>query len=382
MNEVHGDLMTATEVTTYCETTQNYLKTSENSDSDDDVTAADLGAASANIANDGTIEWEDAADLDNDGGISTNAVGDDEIDYAAITLDSFTFDVGGVSKAEFEYGSTVTSNIQDQIDTKYESGDSPVFLIMSLTETTTPGAIANTGAVYTKADNKLYFQDGDGAEHTIRILSEYFGEMYYTGAGDTITIVGADQYQAWTGPITGMVEGMVFEAGIVGVIASTSTDAGASVTINDATHGLTAGDMITINGTTTYNDIYEVQTVPDTGSFTITETNSTNNETGSWQRGSSLTLSAGSAGFYAGRWAASLSAATANDVFTLSPVVNTTVSPKAQSRRKFSNTDIGSMGGTGLITAAVGDKIFFVIKNESAARDMTIVQFDMNILMH
>ena len=38
---------------------------------------------------------------------------------------------------------------------------------MALTETTTPTATADVGKVYTKSDNKLYFQDGGGTEHEI-----------------------------------------------------------------------------------------------------------------------------------------------------------------------------------------------------------------------
>jgi len=37
--------------------------------------------------------------------------------------------------------------------------------VFKLLETTTPTATANMGALYTKADNHLYFQDGAGAEH-------------------------------------------------------------------------------------------------------------------------------------------------------------------------------------------------------------------------
>ena len=37
-------------------------------------------------------------------------------------------------------------------------------------ETTTPGAIANYGAIYCKADNKLYFQDGAGVEHEVAFV--------------------------------------------------------------------------------------------------------------------------------------------------------------------------------------------------------------------
>ena len=34
-------------------------------------------------------------------------------------------------------------------------------------ETTTPTARTNYGAIYTKTDNKLYFQDGAGTEHEV-----------------------------------------------------------------------------------------------------------------------------------------------------------------------------------------------------------------------
>ena len=39
--------------------------------------------------------------------------------------------------------------------------------LLTLKETTTPTADANYGKVYTKNDNKLYFQDGGGTEHEI-----------------------------------------------------------------------------------------------------------------------------------------------------------------------------------------------------------------------
>jgi phage baseplate assembly protein gpV len=42
--------------------------------------------------------------------------------------------------------------------------------ILSLQETTTPTATTNYGKVYTKSDNKLYFQDGAGTEHEIAFV--------------------------------------------------------------------------------------------------------------------------------------------------------------------------------------------------------------------
>lgn len=42
-----------------------------------------------------------------------------------------------------------------------------VAVTATLSETTTPTAVTNFGKVYTKSDNKLYFQDGAGSEHEV-----------------------------------------------------------------------------------------------------------------------------------------------------------------------------------------------------------------------
>ena len=41
---------------------------------------------------------------------------------------------------------------------------------INLKEMTTPTAVTNYGAIYAKADNKLYFQDGAGVEHTVAFV--------------------------------------------------------------------------------------------------------------------------------------------------------------------------------------------------------------------
>ena len=42
--------------------------------------------------------------------------------------------------------------------------------VYSMKETTTPTAVANYGAIYPKADNRLYFQDGAGLEHVLSLI--------------------------------------------------------------------------------------------------------------------------------------------------------------------------------------------------------------------
>lgn len=42
--------------------------------------------------------------------------------------------------------------------------------VLGLKETTTPTAVADWGAIYTKNDNKVYFQDGAGVEHEVAFV--------------------------------------------------------------------------------------------------------------------------------------------------------------------------------------------------------------------
>ena len=66
-----------------------------------------------------------------------------------------------------------------------------------------------------------------------------------------------------------------------GTITATSTSAGSNVTVTSASHGLSAGDRVSISGTTSYNSNYEVQS-SDTNTFVISATNSEITETGTW----------------------------------------------------------------------------------------------------
>lgn len=209
--------------------------------------------------------------------------------------------------------------------------------------------------------------------------SSYFGEIALIDNSNATTINAADQWHALNGDIvTGLVNGFTYAAGSTGAIASTADAGGGDVTINDVAHGLSAGDFISINGTTDYNGIFEVQTAA-TDSFTITDT-WTSDQSGYWQKGSSLTCDVGSAGTYRGMWNAVGISATTGHVFDFTPVVNTTVSTKAKSRRKFSNTDYGAFGGGGLMVFAEGDVIQFLVMNVGASGNLTIRTLDLNIV--
>ena len=61
----------------------------------------------------------------------------------------------------FGIGLTPTANM---VGLSIEAG------VLTIKETTTPTADTNYGKVYTKSDNKLYFQDGAGVEHEIALV--------------------------------------------------------------------------------------------------------------------------------------------------------------------------------------------------------------------
>jgi hypothetical protein len=67
------------------------------------------------------------------------------------------------SSYEFKLGTTLEVAINSSGITS-EAG------VLCLKESTTPSAVTNYGKIYTKSDNKVYFQDGSGTEHEIAFV--------------------------------------------------------------------------------------------------------------------------------------------------------------------------------------------------------------------
>ena len=67
-----------------------------------------------------------------------------------------------------------------------------------------------------------------------------------------------------------------------GSITASSTSAGSTVNFTSNSHGLEVDDRVAISGTTSYNANYAVSAVSDANTFTVSATNSTSTETGTW----------------------------------------------------------------------------------------------------
>ena len=205
-----------------------------------------------------------------------------------------------------------------------------------------------------------------------------YGEMY-TISGGEIEVVTQNVWEAVILNVSqGELNGFTYDAGGSGGIDSVA-DAGLgdiTVTTPDA-HGLSIGDYITITGSTDYDGIYEIKTVPSGTTYTVTKA-FTETRTGSWIQGASLTAT--KTATYRGMWSACGTAANNGDVLHFSPCKNTTVASKAIGKRKFSNVDVGSFSGCAIMSVTVGDVIFFCVKNTSGTGNITISDRDMNLV--
>ena len=179
----------------------------------------------------------------------------------------------------------------------------------------------------------------------------HYGEM---ATIDNTTATTINDQSVWhsvyNDVVTGEVSGFTYSAGSNGVISAIADAGSGDIYVLDAGHGLSAGEMITMNGLTdgNYEGVFEVQAITHVDTFTVTAIWGAT-DTGYWQRGASLTCDVGSAGLYQGNWASSGISETNAHVFDFAPCLNTTVAGKAKSRRKFSNADYGSFSGTALM---------------------------------
>ena len=67
-----------------------------------------------------------------------------------------------------------------------------------------------------------------------------------------------------------------------GTITASSTGSGSTVAFTSASHGLALNDRVTISGTTSHDGDYAVTASSDSNTFTISATNSTSSETGTF----------------------------------------------------------------------------------------------------
>lgn len=189
-------------------------------------------------------------------------------------------------------------------------------------------------------------------------------------AGQVITINGADQYHG----VIGLAEngcniGSTTVDGLTGSITSTANNGGV-LRCTDASHGLTDGDYVFLNGMgdAAHNGVTRA-TVVDTDTFDCDHiAYSSAADTGYWQRASGLKVGIGGGGFYDVEYSYSFSAGSGNVLFIAEIFVNESLEVTVASARKIGvASDVGNQGSGNLLRLTANDVVHMAIKSTPAA---------------
>lgn len=250
-----------------------------------------------------------------------------------------------------------------------------------LAETTTPSAVANYAKVYSKNNNRWYFQDGAGVEHEIVEVDVEHGEMYIDGSSTATVMTDANKPVAIEGFSSSHLQDFTVVPSLNGVITDTESNGG-TLRITDVGHGLVTGDIITING---------LATASQNGTTAITKiTNdvfdcddlswATDDETGTWQMGTYLLVPTGGDGTYLISMTSSATSASANKTFLIQLCIGTAAQVDVKVERKFSASDIGSIGMIGLITLVATNRVWISVTGLTDGTNITFKHA--NLVLH
>ena len=266
--------------------------------------------------------------------------------------------------------------------------------IIHISETTTPTAVTNYGALYTKTDNNLYFQDGANIEHAIG--ADYAGmSVHENGSATDIALVDAwekflffdtnspeyisdgdhttnditigstgDYSVEFTGDGLSAAVNKVFEFRVFELSSTTTTITAATaadpVVITAAGHGFTGGERVAIKAMTAggmveVND--RIFTVADVVGNTFELCDDGGTSPGDDIDGT---------GFAAYTTGGTVQEATQLDVFC---------------HRKFAvANDLGRLGGGNLVSLTSGNILEVYIKGDTDATNFTFDCITMRII--
>lgn len=246
---------------------------------------------------------------------------------------------------------------------------------LRIKEITTPTAVIGYGAIYTKTDDKLYFQDGAGAEHELSTTEHFYGEMYLNNNGTASKINTAAYPVLLAHFTTGSLNGFTFDAGrIVEDDIDQETDQTQLGITTNANHNLETGDIVSLTGmnNAAHNGI---TAITDTGDKTFTCDDiayaaNAGASTGVVVEGSHLIAGANAAGVYKVTWHLSTTAAGA-DTYLVTIYIGTTAHAMCRSQRKIPNNDQGALAGGAIAIIAATNKIYLAVTNTTGTNDLT-----------
>lgn len=234
-----------------------------------------------------------------------------------------------------------------------------------LNEIVTPATIAGYGSIYPKADNKLYFKDGDGVEHEIELVGGYAEAYTYNNAVATV-IETANTPIGLRISTAGLLKNFTFDAGSTGAITAYADYSGTvagTVLVTSTGHGLSTDDIITIRGTTNYNGVFQITTV-SVDTFYIVDTWVDDNGASDFDQPGHVVYTGSDTEIFSvvGQVTVAPSAA-CKLIWRL--YVNTTPQNKSTVERDYAVNDLTTTSTSCLISISNGDILWLSVESDS-----------------
>jgi hypothetical protein len=206
--------------------------------------------------------------------------------------------------------------------------------------------------------------------------------MYAYEASQLITIDAVNQYHAIIGLSAGSCNGgITFLASSTGSITDTEDNSGI-LRCTDVGHGLTTGQYVTLTG---MGDAAHVGatavTVITVDVFDCDDiAYNSIDDTGTWARGSSMTIDTGKGGTYMMTYAASVLSAGINKNYRLELIKNVTPMDEFATEHKIAvASDLVSLGSSGIACLQGGDTIWMQVKNTTDDSNLTVEHANVHI---
>lgn len=201
------------------------------------------------------------------------------------------------------------------------------------------------------------------------------GCMYMYEAAEPVVIDAQDQYHAVQGfQPNGCNDGVTFLASATGSVTDTANNGGV-LRCTDAGHGLSTGQYITLTGMGDAAHVGSSRvTVIDVDTFDCDNiVYNSIGDTGTWIRGSSLTINTGHGGTYQIGYSFSMYSVANNRNVRVEVVKNVTDLDEMASERKIAVlNDLGVLSSGNLVGLVGGDTVWMQLKNTTAATDFAI----------
>lgn len=213
-----------------------------------------------------------------------------------------------------------------------------------------------------------------------------YAEMYVSEEADATVIVTANVYQPIypNASASSLVSGFTFSQGVTQAITAAAEIDPDNVRFTSNAHGMSAGDMITIRGTTSYNGHYIVDTV-DTNTFDV-EVTWVADEAGTLMKPDQFTVNSGTSGVKRNYFSLTGNSAGAAKDYTFTFLVydkTTEAFIECPKCTKAVRTQLASekfsLAATTLRNWAEGDRIAIVVKCADTT-NLTVNNLDFNIL--